>query len=105
MPVRFAPVRDPARRFCVQCGEHNNEHAREDKARCYDCAGTPVPARFCPRTGVRQGPLPAAFRPVLSSYAGRSYADGIVSQMPGFRAFHIQLNEGLSSGWNGKGRL
>ncbi len=71
---------DPKRRFCVQCGERNYEHEREDKARCYDCAGTPVPARFCPRTGVRIDPPPPERRPLLSSYM--SVVSGIGMAMP-----------------------
>lgn len=104
-PQHHPAVTDPARRFCVQCGEKNHEHAREDKARCYDCAGIVVPARFCPRTGARLNPPKPEGRVLLSSYAGRSYADGIVSQMPGIGAFHLPINEGLGSGWNGRGRL
>jgi hypothetical protein len=99
MPRRgcFLPVTDPARRFCVQCGCRNVEHSREDKARCYDCAGVVVPARFCARTGARVDPLPEARAILISSYAGRSYGDGITSIMPGVGAFRTPMNEGLSS--------
>lgn len=97
MPRRgcFLPVTDPARRFCVQCGCRNVEHSREDKARCYDCADVVVPARFCPRTGARLDALPEAHRPLLSSYAGRSYGDGIPTRF----VEHLAINEGLSSGY------
>lgn len=98
-PHHPIPVTDPARRFCVQCGEKNHEHSRGDAARCHDCAGTPVPARFCPRTGVRLNPPAPEPRALLSSYAGRSYADGIASDMPGTGPMHVPLNEGLSSGY------
>jgi len=72
---------------------------REDKSRCYDCAGIIVPARFFAQTGKRIDPPPPVRATILSSYAGRSYGDGVTSPMPGSGIFRTPLNQGLSGGF------
>jgi len=64
---------DPERRFCGQCGERRTTKDSGGE-RCADCAATPVPTRFCMRTGRRLDPPPAERRPLLSS--GLSAYDG-----------------------------
>ena len=83
---------DPESRFCAQCGERRTAKDAGGE-RCADCAATPVPNRFCRRTGRRLDPPPPAPRSLLSSYLG-SCAES-TRPMPGIGAMHTPINEGL----------